>query len=381
MKQRCKPPRLDEHEWGQFDFTRWNLDAVARDNVSGAIAELTKQFFDSPEWQESVQASMPQIQQAALGIFKEHAQKLRDSRAAAVQDFEGRAATAKSRSDAMRRAMAATAAPQPPPATADAYHLAVRVTGADAALGFPGLLVEVADPRNPNAAPIASATTDVDGNATLTVGPELAKEMDKRDITVTVFSPSGKVLAREPEGVCVRLNVVETKVITLKESGETAQLKEAALETRASREQLLESLAARTQSLGKERSERLANLDCKLQDADALVAELEKPVDLADLVARAKPYDPPPGGGSPSPGTPPSGGSPPVRDPPPGGGVSPVGSPGRVSQPTGGAPTPAPKPEPKPELKPEPKPAPETKPRTPATRASIASKVTPRKKK
>lgn len=350
MKQRCRPPRLDDHEWGQFDFTRWNLDGVARDNVASAIAGFAKQFFESPEWQENVQASMPQIQQAALEIFKERAQILRESRTAAEQELEQRAAAAKTRTDAMRRAMAAAAAPQPPEPSADAYHLAVRVTGADQALGFPGVLVEIADPRSPRATPIASATTDVDGNATLTVGPELAKELDKRDTTVTALSPSGKVLARLPDGVCVRLNQVETKVLTVKESGETAPLKDAALETRASREVLLENLTARTQSLAKDRRERLANFDCRLQDVDALVAEIEKPVDLAELMARAKPFEPPPSGGAPSPsgGTPPTGGVPPGRDTPsrdlpPRAGASPIDE-ARAAEPTDAAPAPATKP-------------------------------------
>src|SRR5688572_16575021 len=153
MKQRCNPPRLDEYEWGQFDFTRWNLDAVAPDAVAKAIAGLTQQFFESPEWQENVQASMPQLHQLALGVFKGHAQELRESRAAAEREFEQRAVNVKTRSDEVRRAMAASAAPHTPEAGSDVYHLAVRVTGADPLLGFPGLVVLVADPRSEQAAP------------------------------------------------------------------------------------------------------------------------------------------------------------------------------------------------------------------------------------
>ena len=294
MKERCKPPQLDEQEWGQFDFSRWNLDVVAPDVVSKAIAGLTQQFFDSPEWQESVQATMPQIQQAALGVFKEEADRLRASRKVAEADFARSTATAKERTDAMRRGMAAAAAPQTPETTADAYHLSVRVTGADAALGFAGVLVEVADPRDPKAAPIVAASTDVDGNATLTVGAELAKEIDKRDTTIVVKSPSGKLLARVVDGACVRVGQVETRVLNVKESADTESLKSAAVATRASREALLESLSARAPSLVQEQKVRLAALDCRLHDVDAMVSELEKPVDLVDLLANVKPYDPPP---------------------------------------------------------------------------------------
>jgi hypothetical protein len=287
MKQRCNPPRLEEHDWSQFDFTRWNLDAVAQNTVAKAIAGLTQQFFESPEWQESVQASMPQLQQAAVGVYRDHANGLRESRATAERDFDERAVNARTRADDVRRALAASAAPQTPEAGKDVYHLAVRVTGADPLLGFPGAVVEIADPRSATAPPIATATTDVDGNATLTVGAELARELDKQDTTVTVSSPGGKVLARLTDGVCVRLNQVETKIIAVKESAETEPLKEAALATRTGREILLQNAEGRLQSLAKDREERLANLDCAVNEADAIVADLEKPPDLGQLLQRA----------------------------------------------------------------------------------------------
>jgi hypothetical protein len=287
MKQRCNPPRLDEYDWGQFDFTRWNLDGVAQNNVAKAIAGLAQPLLDSPEWQESVQASLPQLQQLALGVYKEHATGLRESREAAERDFEQQAVGAKARSAELRRAMAASAAPQTPEARSDVYHLAVRVTGADPMLGFPGLVVLIADPRNEQAPPIATGTTDVDGNVTLTVGPELARELDKRDTTVSVLSPDGKLLARLTDGVCVRLNQVETKLISVKESAETAPLKQAALDTRQSRESQLANAENRVQSLAKDREERLANLDCAVHEADSIVADLEKPPDLGEILKRA----------------------------------------------------------------------------------------------
>src|SRR5262245_1939967 len=116
MKQRCNPPRLDEFEWNQFDFSRWNLGDVAQDSVAKAIAGLTQQFFEAPEWQENVQAGMPPLQQLALGLFRSHAQELRESRVAAEREFEQRAVNVKTRSDEVRRALAASAAPQTPEA-------------------------------------------------------------------------------------------------------------------------------------------------------------------------------------------------------------------------------------------------------------------------
>ncbi len=338
MKQRCNPPRLDETDWGQFDFTRWNLDGVAQDSVAKAIAGLTQQFFESPEWQEKVQLSMPQLQQLALGVFKGNAQELRETRAAAEREFEQRAVNVKTRSEEVRRAMAASAAPQTPEAAPDVYHLAVRVTGADPLLGFPGLVVLVADPRAEQAQPIATGTTDVDGNVTLTAEAELARELDKRDTTVSVLSPDGKILARLPNGVCIRLGQVETKVITLKESAETAPLKQAALEMRQGRESLLASAESRVQSLEKDREERLANLDCAVREADSIVADLEKPPDLGEILKRASARTP---GAAPAGTAPPTGTAPPAGTAPPTGTAPPIGTPPGTTRPTPTTPPPA----------------------------------------
>lgn len=391
MKQRCNPPRLDELDWNQIDFTRFNLGDVAQNPVAKAVAGLAQQFFESPEWQEGVQSSMPQLQQVALGVYKEHANGLRESRTAAARDFDQRAAGAKSRSEDLRRAMAASAAPHTPEAGRDVYHLAVRVTGADSRLGFPGLVVEIADPRNQEAEPLATGTTDINGNITLTVEAEAAKEIDKRDTTVTVFSPSGKVLVRMPDGVCVRLNQVETKVITVKESEETAPLRQAALDTRQSRELQLANADSRLQSLAKDREERLANLDCAVREADGIIADLERPPDFEEILKRAlagvaprpspapstPPSTPPP---SNTPGTPPVSGTRPTPSPPP-------APPSAAPAPTPGV-RPAPSPAPAPPVgSTRPNPAAPAIPATPPVRPvpgatrSAAMKAPPKPKK
>jgi hypothetical protein len=288
MKERCKPPQFDEHDWSQLDFTRWNLDAVARDSVAKAVAGLATQFFSSPEWQESVTATLPELQKAAVAMFKGQAEILRTERSTTVKSFEKRTLHAKEQSAAMRRAIGAAAAPQTPTASANAYSVAVRVTSGDPPLGLPGLVVELADPRDEKSV-LDSATTDDDGNATLTVADEVAKAVEKQDTAVRVVGPSGKILLNVPDGVCIRLNQVETKVLKVKDSPEIAPAKESAVENRAQREVLLKSFESRADTLSSAREARLANIDCRLNDIDATIEDLDNPPDLAKWFADLAP--------------------------------------------------------------------------------------------
>ena len=274
MQSRCGPPKFDQQDWSQFDFSRWHLDGVTLDAASAAFAGLSERLFNSEEWRQHFQATLPALEREALSFFKGHSQQLRDQKSAVAQDFDKRIATAQERSDDFRRTVEAAAAPPVVQASPNTFHLAVKVTTEDVRLGLPGLAVQIIDPRNEELA-LMQAITDRDGNAILTVPEEIAKEVDKRDTALEVLSPTDKTLVKLPGAVCVRLNQVETKVVTLQDSPEIAPHKSAALAIRSEREARVGTLAARVETLKQEREARLHDLDCRLEDNEAIIAELE----------------------------------------------------------------------------------------------------------
>jgi hypothetical protein len=73
----------------------------------------------------------------------------------------------------------------------------------------------------------------------------------------------------------VRLNQVETKLVTLQDSPEIAPHKSAALAIRSEWEARVVTLAARVETLKQEREARLHDLDRRLEDNEAIIAELE----------------------------------------------------------------------------------------------------------
>lgn len=314
MHSRCDPPKFDQQDWNQFDFSRWHLDGVTLDAASAAFAGLSEQLFNSEEWRQHFQAALPALEREALSFFKGHSKQLRDQKNAAAEDFDQRIVAAQRRSDDFRKSVEIAAAPPLVKAGSNTFHLAVKVTIEDTRLDLPGLTVRIMDPRNKKIA-LVQAVTDRDGNAILTVPAqiaktggvgerplgiptvadrcaqvlgirtvpeEIAKKVDKGDTVLEVLSPAGKTLVTVPGAVCVRLNQVETKVVTLPDSPEIGPHKNAALGIRSEREARVASLAARIENLKRERETRLHDLDCRLKDNEAIIAELEPKGDTGE---------------------------------------------------------------------------------------------------
>jgi hypothetical protein len=274
MQSRCGPPQFDQQDWSQFDFSRWHLDDVTLDAASAAVAGLSEQLFNSDEWRQHFQAMLPGLEKEALGFFKDHSQGLRDQKDADAQDFDKRIAAARTRSDEFRKSIEAAAAPRVVEASPNTYHLVAKVTIKDASIALPGVGVQIMDPRNERTA-LAEAVTDLDGNAILTLPEEIAKEMDKRDTALEVLVPGGKTLLQMPGAVCMRLNQVETKMIALPDSPDIEAHKNAAAKIQSEREARVSILAARIDTLTRDREGRLHDLDCRLADNEAIIAELE----------------------------------------------------------------------------------------------------------
>jgi hypothetical protein len=276
MQSPCGPPEFDTQDWSEFDFSRWHLDGVTLESAAAALAGIAEGLFTSDEWQENFKAALPDLQTQALAAFKEHSSQLQEQRSAIVQDFDKRTAAAQQLNDEFRKSAETASAPPVVKASPDSFQLGVKVvTEKDARLGLPGLTVQMIDPKNEKAA-LAEVLTDHNGNAVLTVPPELAKERDKRDTTLQILDPSGKPLTRLADAVCIRVGQTETKVVAVGESPAIAENQKVALQIRSQIEARAGQLAGRADVLKQERQSRLDDLDCRLRDNEAIIAEIEQ---------------------------------------------------------------------------------------------------------
>jgi hypothetical protein len=291
MPTHCGPPQFHQQDWSEFDFSRWHLDGVTLEAGTAAFAGLADQLFNSEEWRQHFQATLPEIQKGALEFFKDNSQALRKEKDAVARDFDERIAAARQRSTNFQRAAERAAGPPLAQASPGSFQLLAKVTAAGGRIGLPGIVIRIMDPRNEEQV-LAQAVTDLVGNAVLSVPPETAGHVDKRDATLQLLGVKGNILMTSPAAVCMRLDQVETKVIALPDSPEIEAHKGTASHLQSERDGRLATLAARVDTLGRERAARLEELDCRLADNEAIVAGLESG---GDRPVQAPPAPPAPG--------------------------------------------------------------------------------------
>jgi hypothetical protein len=274
MPAHCGPPQFHQQDWSEFDFSRWHLDGVTLEAGTAAFAGLADQLFNSEEWRSNFQATLPEIRKGALEFFKDSSQALRKEKDAVARDFDQRIGAARQRSANFQRAAERAAGPPVAEASPGSFQLLAKVTAAGGGIGLPGIVIRIMDPRNEEQV-LVQALTDLVGNAVLTLPPEIARVLDKRDATLQLLGVKGNILLTSPAAVCMRLDQVETKVIALPDSAEIDVHKGTASRLQSERDARLSSLAARVDTLDRERAARLEELDCRLADNEAIVAELE----------------------------------------------------------------------------------------------------------
>ncbi len=275
MHSKCDLPNFDEHDWKQFDFTRWNLDGLTLDAASAAFAGLADRLVNSEEWQQHVQAALPQLQTHVLESYQQHSREVAEQRAATEKEFDQRIILAQESANAYRKSTEAAAAPPAIDQSPDAYHLGVKVSTRDERLGLPGLIVQLMDPKHQKTV-LAQSLTDLHGNAVLTLPADAVKELDKQDTSFEILTPDGKVLERLPGAVCVRIGQTETKVATIADSAAIAEHKKTALRAQSERELEIHSRNVRVDTLKAEKNKRLQDLDQKLRCNQELIAEVER---------------------------------------------------------------------------------------------------------
>lgn len=274
MLSKCELPNFDDHDWKQFDFTRWHLDGLTLDAASATFAGIVDRLSKSAEWQQHVQASLPQLQTHVLASYEEHARELEEQRSVAEKEFDDRIVAAQNTAKAFRKSTEAAAAPPSIEQSPDAFHLAVKVNSKDH-LGLPGLIVQMKDPKEEKNV-LAQATTDVNGNAVLTLPADAVKEFDKQDTSFEILTPDGKVLEKLAGAVCMRIGQTETKVTTIDDDPALADHKEIGLRAQSEQEFEIHKLGVRIDTLKSEKEKRLQGFDHKIRCNQEIIAEINR---------------------------------------------------------------------------------------------------------
>jgi hypothetical protein len=275
MRSPCDPPKFDEKDWSQFDFSRWHADGVSEEETDNAVADLAAKFFQSDEWSENFKSKLPEVKTAVRATYEAEIRTLRQDGKTTEQEFDVRIQAAEKRAESARAVSEGANGPVILAAQPDTFQLGVRLIEEKSKLGLPGTTVRMMDPREPKEV-LHETTTDSQGNAIFSLTPEEAKEFDTIHAGLQIAGVSGKPIENLPAAVCVRLNGTETKVVAIKDTLEIADSKRAAAAAQAQRTEEQKHLHARVERLKVERAERLRDIDCRVKDVEALVRELRE---------------------------------------------------------------------------------------------------------
>jgi hypothetical protein len=275
MRSPCDPPKFDEKDWSQFDFSRWHAEGVSGEEMDKTLTDLATQFFQSPEWSEKFRAGLPELKTQVRGAYEAELRALGQERQSAEKEFDERIKAAEKRAESSRQSGESAAGPVILQSRPDTFQLAVRVIEEKSKFGLPGAVVRVMDPRNPDVV-LHETITDREGNAVVGLTPEDAKELDKIHAGLQIVAPTGKTIENLPAAVCIRLNGAETKVIAVKDSPDIEESKKAAAAAQAARNDDQKHLLARVERLKAERTERLRDIDCRVKDVQTLIAQLRE---------------------------------------------------------------------------------------------------------
>ena len=279
MRSQCGPPKFDEQDFSEFDFSRWNLDGLTLDAAATAVAGLTEKLFTSDEWAQSFQTTLPEFQGRTLELFKQQLTDLQTERKEIATNFENRAKVAEQNANEFRKSIEVSAAPVVLDAVPNVFQGSVRVVSEkDPQLGLPGVRLQMVDPKDEKTV-LLESVTDLNGNAIFNVPPEIVKGRDEKDMNLQVVDAAGKSLAKFKEAICLRLGQTEDRVLKVAESAAIEENKKQGLETRSERDTRARQLAARPDILRRESEKVLAVIDCRVADTQEIIAALEKPAE------------------------------------------------------------------------------------------------------
>lgn len=270
------PTGIGSLDWSKFDFTRWNLEGLPLEGGSAIVTTLLQQVISSPQWPQSFGSSLPAIKTAVVQHLTLQTQALQERSAALDQELAGRLTRVQTQVTALQGKL--RAASLPPSLTADPnkFQFVAKAVDQQSQLGLPGLTVQLSDPRKPGT-PVASGTTDSNGNAVLSLTKDQAEGLanDKTDLTLTILNSDGKTLYTAPKVVCVHTDHVETQIAAIASSADTAAALGVANQLNAADVALLNSVNAKADQLNAAFAARKQDLQTKIVQVQSTIAAIQ----------------------------------------------------------------------------------------------------------
>ena len=238
-------------DWSKFDFTRWNLDGLALDDTSSTVASLLQKAIGTPQWPQILGSSLPGLKNVVIQHLTAQTEALKKESVDLDQELASRLATTQAQIAALEAKMRLTSVPPVPAPTSDSFLLVAKAIDRESKLGLPGLTVQLTESAD-SETPLATATTDSNGDAILSLSRQRAASLTKEKatgLTISILNPEGKSLYSASSAPSMRANQVETHIAAIPASKGTAGSLAFATEQSARDTDLLRTLTAKLDQL------------------------------------------------------------------------------------------------------------------------------------
>jgi hypothetical protein len=270
-------------DWSKFDFSRWNLDGLGLEGTSSTVTTLLQKVLAAPQWPEAFGSSLPGLKTVVIQHLNAQTESLRKSSAALDKELADRNSVTQSLITALQGKVRRSSVPPTVAADPSLFQLVAKAVDQQSQLGLPGLTVQLSDPSDPESA-VATATTDSNGNAILSLSRQKAASLAKEktsDLTISILNSEGRSIYSVPNAVCAHANQVETHIAAIPSSQDTASSLAFATRQSASDNDLLKSLTAKLDQLKLSYAAQKEDIQAQITQIESTIAAIQAELDAA----------------------------------------------------------------------------------------------------
>jgi prophage DNA circulation protein len=268
---------FENMDWSKFDFTRWNLDGIGLEGTSSTVATLLQKVFDSPQWPQVFGSSLPGLKTVVIQHLNAQVESLRNGSAGLDKELSDRISTTQSLIASLQAKVRLSTVPPTFAADPNLFQLVVKAVDQKTLFGLPGLIVQLSDPSDSGSV-VATATTDSNGNAVLSLSRQKAASLAKQktnDLAISIVNSDGKSIYSAPNAVCAHANQVETHIAAIPASQDTAPSVAFAAQQSASDNELLRSLMAKPDQLKVFYSAQKEDIQAQITQIQSTIAAIQ----------------------------------------------------------------------------------------------------------
>jgi hypothetical protein len=276
MSSQFDPANAANLDWSKFDFSQWNLDNLNLDPKSTTLATWLRDVTLSPQGSQKFAGGLTVVKAGALQSLQGQASVLKKRVAAIDGELESRLSTTRKQISALEESIRSGATPVIAAPDPESFQLATKVIDHAKSLGLPGLQVRLYDAKTPQVT-LASAITDANGNAVLTLNRDQVDRLSKSGaaLATEVLTPENKSVFKGGAVPPPQLNETGTVMAAIEPSADTAPHLNAATALMARQQDLLNKATVKLGDLQTGYEKLKNDLQQQLTATQAIVDDLQ----------------------------------------------------------------------------------------------------------